>query len=514
MKKIIVTPAGRKRYLELLYANLMYCKDEFDSWDIWLNTENKDDIEFIENLASTNDFINIKYLTVPFNSSWPGTSIGSFFKDYVNPEEVYVRLDDDIIYIKKGSLAKLFDERIKDVKSFLLYGNIINNCLITHIHQRVGNFGLNYGKAEYACMGDIGWCDSKFAEQIHREFLDKYIDGFNFSIPNWVLYNCERVSINVIAWRGDEFAKFCGIVDADEEQFLSTDKPRSCGLFNRIIGDTLFVHFAFYTQREHLDKTNLLERYKELTNMKPNKITIWPTGGLCNRLRVVLSYLEEARLQNKELCVIWDTDKYCNGYFLDYFEPIDNVTFYTSSKSNFKVDYKGCDWHPDHPFWIKHKTYKQLVPLPAIQDKIKSNILQLGKNYISVHIRRTDHTELAKKNNAFTTDDEFFNFINNYNQIQSLYIATDNETTFNIFKSKYKSKIKLEYKTKQAATQETSKGAFDRFRIMYTNKQEPIRQTTLEQSIIDLFMCVYADEFKGSGWSSFTDTILTLRKCK
>jgi len=261
MKKIIVTPAGRKRYLELLYANLMYCRSEFDCWDIWLNTDNKNDIRFIENLASANDFINIKYLDTPFNSN---KSIGSFFKKYINPEEVYIRLDDDIVYIKKGSLAKLFDERIKDVTSFLLYGNIINNCIMTHIHQRVGNFGLNYGKAEYLCMGNVGWRDSKFAEIIHREFLEKYIDGFDFSIPNWALYNCERVSINVISWRGDEFAKFCGIVDVDEEQFLSVNKPKSCGLINKIIGDTLFVHFAFNTQRKHLDSTDLLERYKKL----------------------------------------------------------------------------------------------------------------------------------------------------------------------------------------------------------------------------------------------------------
>jgi len=38
----------------------------------------------------------------------------------------------------------------------------------------------------------------------------------------------------------------------------------------------------------------------------------------------------------------------------------------------------------------------------------------IGKNYISVHIRRTDHIELAIKNKNCTSDDEFYSFIDKY----------------------------------------------------------------------------------------------------
>jgi len=213
------------------------------------------------------------------------------------------------------------------------------------------------------------------------------------------------------------------------------------------------------------------------------KIVVWPTGGLCNKLRVVLSYFEEAKLQNKELHVIWDSP----GYFLDYFEAIDGITFYRSNEKDLKVDYKGCAWHPDHNYRTKFSMYKNLKVLPRIQSKIEDNLLQLGKTYNAVYVCRTDQdVESAKKNNAFTTDEDFYNFIEEHNEVSSLYVATDNKVTFDNFKMKYETKMKLDY------TEE---------------------QTTIVQSVVDLFTCVYADHFKGSGWSSFSGTILSLRKC-
>ena len=38
MKRIIVTPAGRKRYLAILIKYLVKQKHSFDSWQIWCNT--------------------------------------------------------------------------------------------------------------------------------------------------------------------------------------------------------------------------------------------------------------------------------------------------------------------------------------------------------------------------------------------------------------------------------------------------------------------------------------------
>jgi hypothetical protein len=260
MKKIITTPAGRKRYLEILLGYLIKYKNEFDRWDLWLNTENISDIDYMKSINKKYDFIKLIYPKIPVNGNM---SIGSFFSDYINPDEIYIRLDDDIVYIEKDSLTKLFNERERDKESFLLYGNIINNSILTYIHQKEGNLNSNYGKCEYKCMCDIGWKNPYFAENLHLDFLSKYKNQ-SFYIPDWDINNNERVSINVISWRGDEFSKFGGIIQGDEEHWLSIVKPQSINKFNKIIGNTLFVHYAFFPQRNYLDTTNILNEYKTI----------------------------------------------------------------------------------------------------------------------------------------------------------------------------------------------------------------------------------------------------------
>ena len=47
-------------------------------------------------------------------------------------------------------------------------------------------------------------------------------------------------------------------------------------------------------------------------------------------------------------------------------------------------------------------------------EKLQHRISILNGNYIAVHIRRTDHVRLAQQNGKYTTDDEFYKFIENY----------------------------------------------------------------------------------------------------
>lgn len=223
-----------------------------------------------------------------------------------------------------------------------------------------------------------------------------------------------------------------------------------------------------------------------------SQLIIYPCGGLCNKLRVTLSYYQFAKIQNKNLIVIWDNTSACNGFFLDYFEPIENVSFIQNNTNNYKIFYNGFSIHPDFPFYIT----PELKLLPNMLSEIKKRLDILENNYIAVHIRRTDHINDAKQNNLFTSDDEFYNFIDNTinntcNTTLNLYVATDNKNTYNIFKNKYKTKVKIDYP------------------VVIHNS---LRHTSLKDSIIDLYMCSYSKSFKGSGWSSFTDTIFQLRE--
>ena len=63
---------------------------------------------------------------------------------------------------------------------------------------------------------------------------------------------------------GEEMKKFAGTVPGDDEEYLSCIYPTQKGLSNAWNGDAIVAHFAFFTQRESLDKAGILERYGQI----------------------------------------------------------------------------------------------------------------------------------------------------------------------------------------------------------------------------------------------------------
>jgi hypothetical protein len=219
--------------------------------------------------------------------------------------------------------------------------------------------------------------------------------------------------------------------------------------------------------------------------MTPDFI-VKPDGGLCNYLRVIFSYLKYCKRENKTLGVIWEITRDCPGFFLDYFEPLDGVVFFKDSR--LRADIYGNRWHQDYDPYEMF-IYDGLKLLPKIQEKIKATTSKL-ENYIAVHIRRTDHVTLAKAEEHYTDDNEFINFVNQYPEF-NIYIATDNRETQDQFYALYKDRIKV---------------------IDFIRPSLKLRQTTLEEAILDMFICIGASHFKGSGWSSFSATIEQYRQ--
>lgn len=254
--------------MELLLKNLQKNKSGFDKWVLCLNTSEEEDLNYCRQLAGRFDWINVLELEIPHNGSW---SIHSFFKHFVAPNAVYLRLDDDIVYLEAGFCEKIFGFREANPNYFLVYGNIVNNAIIDHLHQRFGS--LIYSQhVEYNCMG-TSWKEGfNFEiENAHRQFInnvkiDQSTNRFKFT-PCWILNCFERCSINCISWLGREFAKFQGSVGEDEEQWLSVDKPREIGKPNIIFGEAVCSHFAFHTHREYLDATNLLVEYSSIAEI-------------------------------------------------------------------------------------------------------------------------------------------------------------------------------------------------------------------------------------------------------
>jgi len=196
--------------------------------------------------------------------------------------------------------------------------------------------------------------------------------------------------------------------------------------------------------------------------------------------------------------VLWQNSKDCPGIYLDYYEPLPNVNFVTSIKPGVKIDYIGNYWHPDfNPYLADGKLgfYDKLKLKSYMENIVSDKINKLGKNYISVHIRRTDHVILAKSKSKYTTDDDFIEFIDKHDSNSNIYIATDNLETYNKFKKLYPDRIKFDYHKEENK-----------------NVKKCERTTSLQDAIIDLHMCISSVEFKGSGFSSFSGLISCVRK--
>lgn len=273
MKCIVVTPAGRRRYMELLYRHLAAQRADFDHWQIWLNTRDAADVQYFLGLQQKHpDWIRCVPCPVPVDGT--GT-ICHFFRACTDPDAVYIRLDDDVVWLEPGFVRRMFEFRRANPQYFLVYGNIVNNVVLSHLQQRFGNLGTQAGVVEFNYVDEVGWKSPDFVRLVHESFLDAATTQGgerlrDWRFKQWELTNYEHVSINCIAWLGAEMAAFGGRVDVDEETFLAVHKPRELQKKNCIFGGALCVHYAFCMQRDYMDRfTDFLERYRALAPPEP-----------------------------------------------------------------------------------------------------------------------------------------------------------------------------------------------------------------------------------------------------
>lgn len=260
--------------------------------------------------------------------------------------------------------------------------------------------------------------------------------------------------------------------------------------------------FIFYLNSRHLNYVSTMPQ-----------IILRPTGGLCNKLRLMFSWYEYYKTQNTAMTVIWDVEEDCPGYFLDYFNNINGITFIKSNFGlSYDVRYDATDWrkHPsyydglDPIIWNRNKLlitkgnrsyiYNDLQLTDRMIKLVNDTKAQLPTEYIALHVRRTDHLTYAPERYRYTSDDEFFEFIDDHDENLKIYLATDNSDTQNMFKKKYGDRIVVHHdipKPKQNSTQ---------------------RMTTLEDAIIDIYVCIGAKFFKESSCTSFSEVILEHRE--
>ncbi len=262
----IVTPAGRRRYLEILYKYLKSQRADFAVWQLWQNTRDVEDIKYMDKLAAENDWITVVKPSWPYHDNF---SICPFFQFAKREDTIYIRLDDDIVFLSPNFIKELVAKRIEMPQYLFLYPNIINNAVISHLHHRNGliDFKENAG---YSCLDNVGYFNTSFCEKLHKTFINDIksnkMDNWTKSWNLWILNHFERVSINCICWFGKDMRdKICNVAP-EEETFLSSEVTRHLNVYNAIVSSPICVHFAFLSQRKYIEgNTDILTQYRELS---------------------------------------------------------------------------------------------------------------------------------------------------------------------------------------------------------------------------------------------------------
>jgi hypothetical protein len=207
-------------------------------------------------------------------------------------------------------------------------------------------------------------------------------------------------------------------------------------------------------------------------------------GGLCNRLRAILSVWASGHVE-----VIWDEDEYVSGaHFLDVFRPIHGLDFVSAAGG---WDVEAFAPAPGAiPGW--ENAYRALTPADAIQERLRRGP---PRPYVACHIRRTDHVPNVDTHGGVIRPIEEYVRWAVFSR-RPLYLATDNRET----QAKVRSMYPDTWIGCELPESREEQGLTDHH-----------RNGSLADAVTDLYNCAAAAEFLGSVGSSFTDTIETLR---
>lgn len=279
-KIVVVTPAGRKKYLSI-FKNFIYRKMKeglIDGWQLWLNTVNEDDINYLEKMEKENPKVKIYRLDEEITPTWESYNALQTFKFFKNTHEddtIYIRFDDDIIWVQEGAIEKIVQARIDFPNAYVIYPNIINSTTCTSWHQEIGALSDEKGAVtkkhenpddpNHVYLDAFNYSDNNLIDHIHNTFKKRYKEGSlsAYYLPNRSLDDYQRFSICCICWWGKDKIEISQL----EEPQLAWEMPQILGKPNFFVGDALMVHYSYHTQRKYLEGNGdeHLKFYKQIT---------------------------------------------------------------------------------------------------------------------------------------------------------------------------------------------------------------------------------------------------------
>ena len=252
-------------------------------------------------------------------------------------------------------------------------------------------------------------------------------------------------------------------------------------------------------------------------------IIIQPSGGLCNRMRVINSGWQLSRARQEKLLVLWNCNKELNCPFEVLFRPVTEFKitnihsvadprklFYQKSAKNYLTndellahrngdgqldsDYvaslkKGNTYIFTWEWFYPSEDYHLFVPVDTLQARIDKMTADFGPSCVGVHIRRTDNAPAIGKSST----DAFLSSMRQELDADPdtvFYLATDDMGEEALLREVFPNRILSNQK--RCLERDSAEG--------------------MKDALLDLYCLANTRKIIGSYFSSFTDIAADMRK--
>ncbi|WP_199546580.1 hypothetical protein [Streptomyces sp. N35] len=271
------TPYGRRRTYSILIKYLQRDVERGLIDEVWafMNTDptgQEDDVAYAHELAEQHGWFKLKHRPEGINlGRLPKQRYtGLAYRYMTDPNSVYLRLDDDVVYLHDDAIANLVRARLEMPAPVAVFPVIFNNAICSHFLQACGKVPMEWGEVKPYCMDPTGWANGPFAVKLHELLLD-HIE--RDAVEDLYLYQDfplapgTQFSVSCFASLGGTYAGLPkpGVLVPDEEESWHTiHQPLATGAPNIIRGDAIVSHWSFFPQKPFLDGSALLGRYREI----------------------------------------------------------------------------------------------------------------------------------------------------------------------------------------------------------------------------------------------------------
>jgi hypothetical protein len=201
-----------------------------------------------------------------------GWNLSLFYKYLKDTECVYVRMDDDIVYIHDDAIPRLVRFRLANPEPFAIFPLIINNVRTSYLLQQAGILPESeFGRFTNTMTDKLALETAIHPYRLHRKVLDSLYCGHaleDFALNSRIFTDFEdgHISINSFAIFGRDMAQYGEECEDthDEESFFSLWQPEKLGRQNALCGDSIVVHFSYASQCAYMEQSGMFLEYARL----------------------------------------------------------------------------------------------------------------------------------------------------------------------------------------------------------------------------------------------------------